>query len=642
MIHSFLKQARWTGLILLFISLAYGIAKAAPTCSRQWAGWDSVPGGGTIDGGPSVITYGMDFELFGRSGSLLVTNSYHPNDNRWSGWQAAAPGLSITNTPSATRADQLTYIFTKASGDNLIHFSSRSFLEQKWSSWQVIPGGFETPSAVGIFGHGTTVYVVARSATGAIFLNARQVNDHWLGWREIPGGWQTDAAPAVAVAGANLYVFVKGLDGVAYFNRLALNTNTWSGWRAVPGGGHTDLALSVAIDRTSLALVGHGIGDRHQYLNLMNLADESWSGWSSVGGSGVTDEITAVASSDNTLGLVSRGIAVHQLYFNQLDTDTDCDGLPDHVERVLLDRFRPYYRFSIDGGPDKYHPTDALWFVKNSALLDAQDTGSLVILNFGQLTDNPEHLLDIYSSVWGWTDRTRGPAAITQFQLLIAEDKKTGEPDFEKIKANATGLYGHVTSINIPGMNKGYKIEYWQFYAFNDAPVEQYRHQGDWENVQLVVADDQQTIIQVIHEVHGKSISFTLAKSTGKKQLADGGFEFKGPKFGTLFWGPSGISRAQNSVLRLYCYQGSCTHPEVYIEHSGHASWPVDYMGWVGARKHNGLGESYLVAAPCNLGEVNAPDPSCLGSDIILHYNGHWGALGDNPEGPTLKGSWGH
>ena len=99
---------------------------------------------------------------------------------------------------------------------------------------------------------------------------------------------------------------------------------------------------------------------------------------------------------------------------------------------------------------------------------------------------------------------------------------------------------------------------------------------------------------------------------------------------------------AQNNLVRFYCENGECTHPVVYIEHGGHASWQTQYGWWPGVDNHNGNSYSYLVAAPANLDEIGYPNLYCPGADLVLYFNGHWGAYGDGPEGPTVKvDQWG-
>ena len=325
-------------------------------------------------------------------------------------------------------------------------------------------------------------------------------------------------------------------------------------------------------------------------------------------------------------------------------SDFDVDGITDATEDQLLATFRPYYRFSLDGGADQYHPTDALWYLRNSNLVDADATGDALLVTQARLQDNPTLALNVDDPTFGPSDTRKHPH-VTPYQLDPLSHVLTGESDWQKVRNEAVGLYGHVTPLRedpAPSAQiTGYKIEYWQFYGFNDAPTRDFRHEGDWESVQLVVEANGSTVRRVIHEAHGEPIGFDIASGT-RVDLGDGFVEYRGSNYGTLFWGPSGSGRAQNNLVRLYCTDGACTHPVVYIEHSGHATWPSAQWGWVGARKHGGNGDAYLVAPPPNLGEIGHANPKLPAADLVLHYNGHWGEQNDGPEGPSLHGSWGH
>jgi hypothetical protein len=109
---------------------------------------------------------------------------------------------------------------------------------------------------------------------------------------------------------------------------------------------------------------------------------------------------------------------------------------------------------------------------------------------------------------------------------------------------------------------------------------------------------------------------------------------------------PPAIALAQNNRLRLFSAQGRSdgTHPLVYIENGSHEFWPTNEGGFRGARNHNGDGLALLVATPPNLGEVEFPLPEAAAAQLVLQFNGQWGALtstnNDPPQGPPLHGNW--
>jgi hypothetical protein len=326
--------------------------------------------------------------------------------------------------------------------------------------------------------------------------------------------------------------------------------------------------------------------------------------------------------------------------------DSDMDGVPNYVEDRLLARFRPYYKFSIDnGGPEVYHPIDALSFVQHSNLLIEN---GIAVTN-AQLNANANSLLKAFgnadgSSDLGITDQKTG------YALDLDDSQRKGDADWDHIRVHAVGLYGHVVPLHEDKSNSsgvtGYRIEYWQLYGFNDAPVDSYRHEGDWENITLLVERDQQSIRTVTDAIHSSSVTFHLANS---KRVDRGGgvIEYQGTGTGKPYRGyidldvagPAGIGWAQDNLLWLYCDGTECTHPMVYVEWGGHESWPTPYWDWIGARNHNGEGLSYLTATPPNLGEFDHPDPRYPGANLIMHFNGSWGHYNDSPPGPTLH-SW--
>lgn len=358
----------------------------------------------------------------------------------------------------------------------------------------------------------------------------------------------------------------------------------------------------------------------------------------------------------------STAVAVSQ---DPNTVDSDFDGAPDVVEAELLARFRPYYRFSLhNGDDDSDRPADPLWFVQHSELVDEHtetpDDDDRVFSQ-AELAEQPELILTANTIGLSRVDLRRETMG---YYLNLFNEYRSGEADWTRIRNEAIGLFGHVKPLyeNPPGNAagsvaenpiSGYKIEYWQFYAFNPVPGEiechggSNAHEGDWEGVELVVQDDKQTIRYVRYHVHSTSLYFELPpKVTGPAGSTQ---EIQGSNAGSIpmnVWLSDvlGSNRMNNNLLRLYCSAQACTHPVVYIEHGGHASWPTQHWSWPVVRNHDGnSAHQYLVAVPPNLGEVKAPNRSCPACELVLRFNGHWGACGkDPPNGPPLKWSFGN
>lgn len=335
--------------------------------------------------------------------------------------------------------------------------------------------------------------------------------------------------------------------------------------------------------------------------------------------------------------------------------DDDGDRMPDVIEDELLARFRPFYRFSMSAGDDEdSRPADVVWYVQRSELYDHHtETADDQIFKQTQLSNSPSLILT--ASSHGSSNVASSPQQ-ADYWLNITNSFRGGESDWAKIQNEATGLYGHVVPLREnpadPDAITGYKIEYWQFYAFNPVPgqIDCYSisdsHEADWEGVELVVEADKHTPRTVRHHVHNDDVVFDL-KQGHAVDIGGGVLEYRGRDYRgyiDLFTqGPAGIGWAQNNLARFHCNEDGCTHPVVYIEHGGHASWPTEHWAWPGVLNHDGNSpHAYLVATPPNLGEIGKPRAGCLGCKLVVGYNGHWGACGnDPPSGPPLKSTWG-
>jgi hypothetical protein len=592
-------------------------------------------------------------------------------------WIAAAgsAGASLAE-PKRLDTHDLRSLTIASDQDGRNEFLALDASGSAWSVAQTAIGSWESLNVHTLGGHDLRsiaaspfrdgrIAVVALGADGRVYWTSQNgPNAGWGAWSGLQGEGMAGVA-AAANADGRLQVVALGGDRHLY-QRYETSPGIWSAWEFL-AKGPLEAPITVAMNQDGRLEVfareqGSGVV-KHLWQAAPNAAWVDISHFSSANQEFMDDQ-TATSFSGGRLALVTASRArctvdvVSQAQANGVTgwmdyqpiaspcpppSDFDVDGVSDAAEDQLLATFRPYYRFSLDGGADQYHPTDALWYLRNSSLVDADETGDAVLVTQPRLASDPSLALKVNDPTFGPSDVRSLPKKMP-YQLDPLTPVLTGEPDWQKVRNEAVGLYGHVTPLRDPpqsGQITGYKIEYWQFYGFNDAPTRDYRHEGDWESVQLIVEANGTTVRRVIHEAHGEPIGFDIAGA--KRVDLGGGFvEYQGSNYGTLFWGPSGSGRAQNNLVRLYCTDGVCTHPVVYIEHSGHATWPSAQWGWVGARKHGGDGDAYLVATPPNLGEIDHANPKLPAADLILHYNGHWGEQNDGPEGPSLHGSWGH
>lgn len=336
-------------------------------------------------------------------------------------------------------------------------------------------------------------------------------------------------------------------------------------------------------------------------------------------------------------------------------TDNDLDSIPDRLEDLLLARYRPYYRFSVDGGPESFLPAGAIWYIEHSDLIVDGPEDSHVSVPRTLLAQRPELLLRATRQGLGRSDLTVNPRR-TDWHINIYNEFRHGQSLAEVQGQKNVGLYGHVTR-----RGPYYQVEYWQFFAFNtpDKVGDFGDHEGDWCTVQLVV--DPTTagheIRNVTHFMHGHHQTFhvSLRHQTLLPQRLEHGQveELRGQNFSTFFTafdaGAPASSHMNENMLRLFKSDepsDDFLHPVVYIENGTHEFWPSEFGFFEAMPKHGGDGFRYLTATPPNLGEVEHPRTSLAG--VIMRYNGRWGAFSRTfgtfdtspPPGPALHLEW--
>jgi hypothetical protein len=398
----------------------------------------------------------------------------------------------------------------------------------------------------------------------------------------------------------------------------------------------------------------------------------------------LTTSVIPIASIISNTGNISAGRGS----INTVDNDKD--GIDDIYENELLREFRPYFLFSkdkVEGNltAEHYNPADVVWYLKLSELLNTGDEDANPVMDNEYISGDPTRILGVQS--------TFGPANIrinpirTNYHInpLNKVHGSSGDPGRhgnrwdEILQKRNVGLYGHVVRADIDYQRgviqrsdntyKYIKIEYWQFFGYNNANKvwDLGDHEGDWATIQVLYDPELRKIIKVFHYAHGDEMMFDM-RTASKPFMYPAEWwgqyeEFRGPNYNQSFTnaGPT----AQNNTVRFYEDPETklFTHPIVYIEYGTHEFWPTEHgeydgiwetkvgdinLGKLGqkAPPHRGDDAShrYLTETPPNLGEVEFPemitDPAAR---IILLYNGYYGAYGkqnDPPQGPPLHTEW--
>lgn len=384
----------------------------------------------------------------------------------------------------------------------------------------------------------------------------------------------------------------------------------------------------------------------------------------------------------------------------EAEFDADMDGIVDTEEHRLLEKFRPYYKYSYDHDSDeRYLPIDVSEFIEHCQLVVEElfqindpyeppvvELGVIEIANevlahnpgaILSATDNQSNLCsyDGLHQMWHCSSNILENGMRTAYHLSAVDRAVWRGKDWDTVKGSNIGLYGHVVPIPDPKRynladGEFYKIEYWQFFAYNNAAQieEAGDHEGDWSTVQLIIDAVTEEIISVFHYAHGDEMRFDMSPCNLRVHLEgdENVIEFRGPNFGKEVdigylvshgfladRNREGHSNAQNNLVRFYHdpATGEYTHPVVYIEYGTHEFWPSQYWSYWAVPAHNGegsAGHSYLPPTPQNLGEVEHPLLETPGAPIILQYNGIWGlhspaVFGQSnppPPGPPLHKAW--
>lgn len=374
--------------------------------------------------------------------------------------------------------------------------------------------------------------------------------------------------------------------------------------------------------------------------------------------------------------------------------DIDQDGIDDAVERLLLARFTPLLRFSLDDGVEPYRPMDARQYVQWSELQSDGDKGKGVILRNAQLLANPSAVLGAGTNVISETRLRQEDRFLSPMDNVPRPGQWARHGwDWRDVTRNKNvGLYGHVVPIRLanpqtdfldcqppaegvardavlcaidvgPGRTDlYYKVEYWQFFGYNGAgkPFDLGDHEADWCSVQVIVESSSLALVQVHHFFHGRIAAFDLRKHPNFALIEGGAIrEYRGsnwPKDVSATWysGPVADAQnrqahkvAQNNVVRLARdpSSGAFTHPVVYVEHGSHEFWPTAAWSFQDSPNHNGddAMHTYQTAPPPNLGEVEHPLNETPDAGLLMQYNGRWGAYSrenSSPQGPALHDSW--
>lgn len=351
------------------------------------------------------------------------------------------------------------------------------------------------------------------------------------------------------------------------------------------------------------------------------------------------------------------------------NADFDRDGIADALEEQLLRKYRPYYKFAKEGDKIEVNrPADPVAEIENAQLktISGDNDVSDPIAGCGRASD--KHLVPA-DTLYSCKPEVSflNAKAVSNYCLNIA-DARYGGVSAEEAKAKSTGLFGHVTKDKVNG-HDAYKIEYWQFYAFNNQDITVLGmgsfgdHEGDWTGLQLWYDTTTKTIAKLDYLIHGKELVFDIP--VGTTATCRSCFQtVKGahydPNVGSFF-DDAERPKYNDNQAEFWNDDAGTMHTVLYVERGGHEGWPGKWgkaeidlgITTIHNNAHNGEGASYLVNSPTdrplNLGEID--HPLTKNARLILEFNGHWGCTNAkdlfgkapqrrSPVGPGMHCEW--
>jgi hypothetical protein len=266
-----------------------------------------------------------------------------------------------------------------------------------------------------------------------------------------------------------------------------------------------------------------------------------------------------------------------QLLPVQAQADSDNDGIPDTKESELADLYAPVLQFKAG---ENFYPVEINYHIDN-AVLKLRSGESVTVVDSSPTVDSIAN----YAGADYFLDNNLG-----NLSDIVADYS-------QKRTSLGYTVYARVTS-----QSSFYVVQYWFFYAYNDAPVNQ--HEGDWEMIETLL-DNSETPVSAVYSQHLQGQRATWADVEKTDQ----------------------------------------THPVVYVARGSHASYFRAYQGKLGlenddvgadgvALKNNDFG---LVL----LGELGVGNHAT--SQNWMDFGGRWGdwaKLGDaavgfaGPHGP--------
>jgi hypothetical protein len=280
--------------------------------------------------------------------------------------------------------------------------------------------------------------------------------------------------------------------------------------------------------------------------------------------------------------------------------DGDHDGLPDPCEDALAQRFAPVVVHSTD---ESNLPTNVDAFLRETSLAfhddscgDAPDT---VVARAPTEADLGHRQMASRCQAKGEQVTSSGSRSLHKHRTFyladVGGDERRGSGD-----SRDWTTYVHAYPNDVGGVT----LQYWRFYAYNDAFN---NHGGDWEGLHIVL-DPHATVVSVRLLQHGGSVDLTPRD-----------LEWVGTHVIVFSEGGGHATRQSGvGILARDCDLDPCV---VSLDDRASYIWQETWLGgkvsWPDGTVTSGGG---LV----NMGEKSAP----LNGQLFVQYSGLWGSPG--------------
>jgi hypothetical protein len=278
--------------------------------------------------------------------------------------------------------------------------------------------------------------------------------------------------------------------------------------------------------------------------------------------------------------------------------DADHDGLPDDYENALAQRFAPIVIHSTD---ESNLPTNVDAFLRKTSLAfhdDACDAAKEILIARAP-TEADLVRGSLASPCGGAKVASDGSRSHGKHETFYLEDVSDADRRGSGNSRDWT-TYVHV----YPNVRGGVTLQYWRFYAYNDAFND---HGGDWEGIHVVL------------DAHGAVAHVRFLQHTGMAELEPRDLQWEGSHVLVYSEGGGHASRPRgDGIVARGCADDPCfvnlADPATYVWQE---TWRGGRVGWPDGTITEG-------GALIDVGEKSAP----LHGQVFLRYSGLWGSPG--------------